>query len=162
MDWINKHAVSSNWESGPWILQDKKKSRAKFDPTTISIPISSVQTLNGVAKVPIDELPFPKGGMHCFLQNKGLESWVIHGTDYLESVDVAGSCEEVPVPLPKIEATTEAARISSQCIIGQYNDLVQPVCKALLKGRVLQHLIVTGDACLVSQPIKKHVTINNG
>lgn len=42
MDWFNKHTVSTNWESGTWILQDKKKSRAKSDPTKFAIPTASI------------------------------------------------------------------------------------------------------------------------
>ena len=67
MDWINKHAVSNDWGSGTWILQDKKKSRATFDPTRIAIPTSTIHTLNVVAEVLIDEQPLSKGGMRRFL-----------------------------------------------------------------------------------------------
>lgn len=93
--------------------------------------------------------------MCCFLLNKVVESWVIHGTDYFDPVEVAGPHEEVLVPLPKSEATTDAARKAAQSIINKCNDLFQHVNKAPIKERVVQHLIETGNATRVSQTVRK-------
>lgn len=68
---------------------------------------------------------------------------------------MAGPREEVLAPLPKIEATTEAARNAAQSIIEQYDALFKPVDKAPVKERAVQHLIETGDAAPVSQPVRK-------
>lgn len=61
MDWINRHALSTNWTTGSWTLRNNRGETTMVNPSSIKAPAVKQHFINGVGEVPEDEVPLGRG-----------------------------------------------------------------------------------------------------
>ncbi|KAG0150079.1 hypothetical protein CROQUDRAFT_38914, partial [Cronartium quercuum f. sp. fusiforme G11] len=154
MDWITRHALSTDWETGVWSLRDQKGLLGEFHVENISQPQEQVHLLEGEAKIAPEDLPINWSRMRRFLRHKGTEVWLIQGhEDLCPTTEVRGPCEEEEVPVPKISTEDPRLVAAAKKLLEEHRHLFNTVSAAPKKERVIKHLIDTGEAEPVSQPV---------
>lgn len=159
MDWINNHAVSTEWVTGMWTLRDKHGKTTQFDPRSVPTPPQKTHYINGIGEVLEENSPLNRHQMRKLMRRQNAECYVLlmdTFPDGLNSVnEVEGPREELDSELPKIGTTDSNLAATAQKLLKKFSQLFEPITKAPTTERVLQHLIDTGDSAPVSQPVRK-------
>ncbi|POW14066.1 hypothetical protein PSHT_07517 [Puccinia striiformis] len=148
-DWIAAHVASTDWERNTWRLKNLLGDVVEFQPGLSDAFDAQQTTLAPLTDA--DELSIP-----AMFRRRGIWPGAVDKLLALtESEGVAGPCEELPATLPSSFGTDVSLTSTLRKLISEFSTLFDPISKASTRKRVIEHLVDTGAAQPVYQPVRQ-------
>ncbi|KAI7950619.1 hypothetical protein MJO29_009293 [Puccinia striiformis f. sp. tritici] len=148
-DWIASNVVSTDWGTNTWYLNSHSGKSVEFH-LAISSECSIVTHELAVMSVE-DKVLLPRSIRRHEFYEGARESFIC----LMESEGVAGPQDELPVGLSTVFGSDITLQEPLQLLVTRFAEVFGPIAKVSDKPRTIEHLVQTGDAQPVHQPVRQ-------
>jgi hypothetical protein len=148
-DWISEHVVSTNWSTNEWLLHTPNLRVVSFYPKSFSFSFSSVQHLLSIAD---------KADTRFTKENLDRQKTVIATDCYLNLISdgtLLGPRDDIPAEFPSCFPGPGKFHSDLLTLTKCFSPLFEEISKAPDCKRVIMHLVDTGNAQPVYQPVRQ-------
>jgi hypothetical protein len=148
-DWISASVFSTEWDSNTWRLKDPYSQVVDFHLSALSACAIMLHDLQAMTDE--DEILLPRTIHRHEFYKCARESFLC----LMESEGVAGPRDELPVGLTTEFGPDAVLRSSLQSLVACFGEVFGPIAVVSNKPRTIKHLVNTGDASAVHQPVRQ-------
>jgi hypothetical protein len=148
-DWISSSVIQTDWSSNTWHLRGHHGEVAPFCLSNNSA--CSVLTHELAVMSNEEEVLLPRLIRRHEFYEGAWESFIC----LMESEGVAGPRDKQPVGLPTVFGPDEALRNPLTLLVTKFAEVFGPIALVSSKPRTIEHLVNTGDAAPVHQPVQQ-------
>ncbi|KAI7933772.1 hypothetical protein MJO29_016727 [Puccinia striiformis f. sp. tritici] len=148
-DWIASNVVSTDWSTNTWYLNSHSGKVVEFHLALSSE--CSIITHELAVMSDEDEVLLPRSIRRHEFYEGARESFIC----LMESEGVAGPRDDLPVGLPTVFGSDVTLQKPLQSLVTRFAEVFGPIAKVSDKPRTIEHLVQTGDAQPVHQPVRQ-------
>jgi transposase InsO family protein len=148
-DWIAAHVLSTNWTTNEWSLCSPENRPVLFTPTNTNL--ASISSAELLSITDAEEPEFSKGMFDRRVQAVLTDCYL----NMISDGTVLGPREDFLPGMPSCYPNAEPFRTKLIDLANQFAPLFEDITHASNRERVIQHLVDTGTAQPVHQPVRQ-------